>query len=127
MNTKYTPQYFTTPGGEEMAVLPRGQLDALIESVEDKIDAAEAMAIMARVESGEEETFPGAVVDAILDDENPIKIFRKHRHMTQKQLAETVGINSVYLSQVERGERNASTRLLARLANALNLDVEDLS
>lgn len=126
MNTKYTPQFFTTPGGEEMAVIPRDQLEALIESVDDKIDAAEAMVIMARVDSGAEETWPAAVVEALVEGENPLKVFRKHRHLTQKQLAGFGGVSPVYLSQIERGERNASARLLARLAESLNVDADDL-
>ena len=46
--------------------------------------------------------------------------------MTQKQLASSVGINVLYLSQIERGRRTGSARTLSALAEALGVDVDDL-
>ncbi len=46
--------------------------------------------------------------------------------MTQKQLASSVGINALYLSQIERGRRTGSARTLSALAEALGVDVDDL-
>ena len=63
----------------------------------------EALYDEARAEGGE--FFPAEVVDRLLAGENPIRVYRNYRRMTQKQLAEAAGINPVYLSQIETGKR----------------------
>lgn len=74
----------------------------------------------------DEESFPIDVADRLLAGENAVKVFRAHRGMTQKQLAQEVGINAVYLSQIEAGRRNGSTQTLTRLAKSLNVNLDDL-
>lgn len=115
-------QIITTPGGEEMAVLPLAEFQALLARAEMAEIDAEAGAILERVKAGQEEVFPAAVVNAILDGANPVKALREHRKMTQRALAGAAGINAVYLSQIERGERAGSLATLSALAKALNVD-----
>ena len=76
--------------------------------------------------SADEESFPIDVADRLLAGENTVKVYRVHRGKTQKQLAQEVGINTVYLSQIETGRRTGSTRTLTKLAGSLNVDLEDL-
>ena len=76
--------------------------------------------------SADEESFPIDVVDRLLAGENAVKVYRVHRGITQKQLAQEVGINTVYLSQIETGRRTGSTQTLAKLAKSLNVDLGDL-
>ena len=73
-----------------------------------------------------DESFPAAVVDRLLAGESPIKVYRDHRGLTQKQLANAAGINAVYLSQIETGKRTGSAKTLASIAGALDVDVDDL-
>ena len=73
-----------------------------------------------------EELLPSKVVYALLDGENPIRIWREHRTLTQQQLAEKAGISKPYLSQLESGKRNGTTEVLSNIAQALNVDLEDL-
>jgi transcriptional regulator with XRE-family HTH domain len=58
---------------------------------------------------------------------NPIRVFRNHRGMTQIELAAAININPVYLSQIETGRRNGSTKTLASIAKALNVSLDDLT
>ena len=74
----------------------------------------------------DEESFPIDVVDRLLAGENGVKVYRNYRGMTQKQLAGLVGINAVYLSQIEAGRRTGSTQTLTKLAKALNVDLQEL-
>jgi transcriptional regulator with XRE-family HTH domain len=69
---------------------------------------------------------PGHVVYAILDGENPIRAWRKHRGPTQQQLAEAAGISVPYLPQIELGERKGSTDVLVAIARALDLALDDI-
>ncbi len=73
-----------------------------------------------------EETFPIDVADRLLDGENPLKVYRGYRGLTQKALAQAAGINAVYLSQIETGRRTGSAKTLAALAAALSVDIDDL-
>ncbi len=66
------------------------------------------------------------LVDRLLADENPIRVFREYRGMTQRELATKVGVNAAYLSQIESGKRGGSTRILRAIANALNVDLDDI-
>ena len=74
----------------------------------------------------DEEAFPIDVADRLLAGVNAVKVYREYRGMTQKQLAGEVGINAVYLSQIETGRRNGSTATLTKLAESLNVDLEHL-
>lgn len=78
-------------------------------------------------EAAQEERFPAEVVDRLLAGENPIRVFRRYRGLTQEKLARMVGMNPVYLSQIERRRgRRGSLDLNRRLAKALGVDLDDL-
>jgi transcriptional regulator with XRE-family HTH domain len=49
-----------------------------------------------------------------------VKSLRLKRELSQAQVAETSGISSKYLGEVERGEANISLELITRIATALN-------
>lgn len=119
-------QFITTPSGDQLAILPRAEYERLAaaagDAAEDAEDIRMADEIRARVARGEEEVFPAEVVNAILDGVSPVKVLREHRMMKQKDLAAAAGINPVYLSQIERGERAGSLATLSALAKALNVD-----
>lgn len=69
---------------------------------------------------------PLAVLDRLLDGEHPLKVFRRYRGLSQKELAERTGLNATYLSQIETRKRGGSTRVYRLLAAALNVDIGDL-
>jgi transcriptional regulator with XRE-family HTH domain len=46
--------------------------------------------------------------------------------LTQQQVAEAAGISKSYLSQLESGQRKGSAEVLARVAKALNVSLDDL-
>ena len=77
------------------------------------------------IEEGEE-LVPSEVVYALLDGQNPIRVWREHRRMTQKQLAQVAEISVPYLSQLESGKRNGTTEVLSAIARALDVDLEDI-
>ena len=96
--------------------MSNGDAEALL-SDEELYDRADA-------EGGE--SFPAEVVDRLLAGQNPIRVYRDHRGMTQGALAAAAGIHPVYLSQIERGRRTGSARTLAAIAEALGVTVDEL-
>ena len=95
--------------------------EEMLQDIQD-YDAAKAALVR-----GDEELVPGELVDALLDGENPIKVWRTYRSMTRRQLAEQVGISVPYLAQLETNKRHGSLEILAAIARALNVTIEDLT
>jgi len=55
-----------------------------------------------------------------------IKTLRKSGGLTQKSLAETVGVSRIYIQSLESNRRLPSMKLLKRLSEALSVEVVDL-
>lgn len=57
-------------------------------------------------------------------------VLRRHRHDLGERLVETAeraGVSSQYLSELERGRKDASSEVLAAVAGALGLSLVDLT
>ena len=55
-----------------------------------------------------------------------IKDLRTAKGITQDRLSELVGINSKYLSSIERGKENPTLNTILKLAEALDAKVDDI-
>ena len=58
------------------------------------------------------------------------RVLRRHRHERGERLVETArraGVSSQYLSEIERGRKDASSELLAAVAGAVDLSLLDLA
>ena len=119
-------QIIKKDGNPEWAVIPYKEYMRLVAEAEMLQDVRDHDTILKAVEQGEEEVIPAKVVYAILDGENPIRVWREHRQLTQKQLAEKAGISTPYLSQLESGKRAGKTAVLSAIAKVLNVDLEDI-
>lgn len=111
--------YFTTPNGEELAIVPRDEFEALKEA------ATHAQA-MADYRSG---NLPGLTPDETRDlvlSVTPLAFWRKKRNLTQAALAATVGVTQTYVSEIENGNRAGTVETWLKLARALSVPVEAL-
>ncbi len=81
----------------------------------------------AALEKGEMEIVPSEIVYALLDGENPIKVWREYRGLTRQQLAQQVGISVPYLSQLETGKRRGALHVLTAISHALNISLDDIT
>jgi DNA-binding XRE family transcriptional regulator len=113
-----TRQIITQGGKPAFVVIPIDEWRRIESTLEDRVDAAAVSAFL----KSPSETFPDAVVAAILGGAHPIKAFRDHRGLTQAKLAKAAGTSTVYVSQLERSERRAGRKLQAKLGKALNVD-----
>ena len=119
-------QFILKEGQPEYAVLPYELYTQLVENAEMLQDIRDYDDAIARIQSGEEELIPAHVPYAIIDGENPVKVWREYRGLTQQQLAEAAGISAAYLSQIETGKRAGKTAVLQAIARAMNLDLDDV-
>jgi DNA-binding XRE family transcriptional regulator len=114
------------PQGDDIVILSRKEYDQLIAANEDAADAEILRRSIARVESGEEETFTSAEVDAFLTSKTPLAFYRKKRGMSQDTLAKRAGITQSYLSEIEIGRKSGDVRTLRKLADALKVSLDHL-
>lgn len=77
--------------------------------------------------SAAQEELPANVMDSLFArSENPIKILRKHRGLTQVELAEKSGLSRPYLAELETGRKEGSITALKNLATALAVNISHL-
>lgn len=112
-------------GQVEWAVIPIEEYQKLLEAREMLADIRAYDAAKEQIEAGEE-LIPSAVVYALLDGKNPIRVWREYRGLTQQQLADRAGVSKPYLSQLESGKRRGGVEVLKKIAQALTLNLEDL-
>jgi len=94
--------------------------------IEELEDIRDYDAAKASLEKGEDELIHSEVVFSIMDGENPVKVWREFRGLTQQQLADAAGISKPYLSQIETGKRKGTTEILSALAKALKVTLEEV-
>jgi DNA-binding XRE family transcriptional regulator len=98
-----------------------------IEEYERLIAAAEELEDIAAFDAAkDQETVPAALVYRIMDGENRVRVWREHRGLSQDGLARRVGVTQAYLSSIETGKSDGSVRVLAAIARALEVDLDDL-
>lgn len=113
-------------GQPEWAVVPYEEYQRLVAEAEMLQDVRDYDEVKLALANGEEELIPGEVTYALLDGENPIRVWRQYRGFTQQQVADKAGISKPYLSQLESGQRKGTTEVLAAIARALNVSLDDV-
>lgn len=94
--------------------------------IQEELDELDDIRAYDRAMATPQEFIPAEFAHRILDGENPIRVYREYRKMTQDRLATEAGISKPYLSQLENGKRVMSMHVLRRLAKALGVDLDDL-
>ena len=110
-------------GKPEYAVLEYSEYERLVAAAEDGADVAALEALDA---DDTEEDLPDEMVTRLLAGDNPIRVWREHRGMTGRRLAEAVDIQQSYISQIETGRREGTIDVLRRIATALGVTLDDL-
>ena len=80
-----------------------------------------------RVESNpNQDRIPLAVVKRLIDDENPVRVWREHRGLTQQALAHASGLPQSTVARLERGERKGTVAQMRKLASAVKINLDTL-
>ncbi len=109
-------------GTPEYAVLPYDEYRTLLE----KAEIAEDIAAYDEAMKDQSEVIPFEITEALLDGENPLKVWRKYCGMSQAVLASLSGTYQATIAQIESGKRKGSITVLKKLSSAMNVDVDDL-
>jgi DNA-binding XRE family transcriptional regulator len=112
-------------GKEKHALIPIAEYNQLLAELEDRDDERFAKTAEERRVAGEE-YLPLEMVDSLLAGESALRVWRKHRGLKQLELAALSGVVNSQISNIERGERNASLETWQRLAKALRVELDDI-
>ncbi|MGB5611929.1 MAG: helix-turn-helix transcriptional regulator [Sedimenticolaceae bacterium] len=121
-----TVQIIKNNGQPEYAVVPIADYEELLKKAEMLDDVAAYDRAKAGLANGEDELVPAELADAILDGKNPVKIWRQYRELSQVELSGRIGKSQAYLAQIENGKREGTIAVYRAIAQALNVDLDDI-
>ena len=115
----------------EVAILPRADYETLIARLNEKEEDAGTARIVdaanAALNEGRDVLLPLDVSRRLMEGENPVKVLREFRTLSQMDLALVVGIKQPYLSAIESGQRKGPLELHTKIAQALGVPLDLLS
>lgn len=97
-----------------------GRLLAAAEDLEDIRTLNEARA-------NPEEGMPHEFLVKLLEGEHPVAVFRSWRGLSQAELARRSRVNRVQIIDMEKGRAGCSVETLRKLADALDVSMDELS
>jgi DNA-binding XRE family transcriptional regulator len=113
-------QFIITPNGEELAILPRADYEALVAAAsdveEDAVDAAVYDACKAAVANDPKSVLPVEVSALMLRGERLATAIRKWRGLTQQDVAAKLGMGQGTLSDIENGRHRTGANTVSALA-----------
>lgn len=121
-----TVRFEKTPKGE-VAILPREEYEALLALVAEAEEDEGTARVIDRVLAANEPSFPKEVVDRLTSGENPVRVFREWRGLTQVDLATRTGLSQGHVSDIESGRRTGTVAVLRQVADALGVPLDLLA
>ena len=106
--------------------IPRAEYDHLLAIAEDMADIVAYDRAKAALAAGTDELVPAAFADRLLNGEQPLRVWRDLRGLTQAALGERAGVNRVQIADIEAGRKSGSVGTIKKLADVLGLSVDDL-
>ena len=107
--------------GKSYAVIPYETYQQLIEDAEILAD----IKAYDKVKEKQEENFPSYIVDKIfIQEENPIKVYREYRSLTQLRLANKANLSINKIQEIENDINLANQEELEAIAKILNIDLD---
>jgi hypothetical protein len=111
----------------EIAILPRKEYEALAAKAAEADEDAGTSRIVARalkeIAAGAP-LLPKQVVDRFANGENPVRVLREWRDVTQLYVSFKTGLSQGYISDVETGRRKGAAAALRRIADALKVPLD---
>jgi len=106
----------------DTVTIPREEYDRLCQAAEDLEDLRVVEDYLADPQEG----IPHEYVVRILDGEAPLRVFRDWRGFNQSELARKSAVHRVQIADIEAGRKTGSVATLKKLADALDIRIDDL-
>lgn len=115
-----------TPRGE-VAILPRKDYELLVAKASEADEDAGTARVVARARKeieGGGPLLPKSVVDRLANGENPVRVLREWRDVTQMYLSFKTNLSQGYISDIENGRRVGTAAALRLIANVLEVPLD---
>jgi DNA-binding XRE family transcriptional regulator len=124
------PQIIHTDG-EDLVILKRSDYEALLARAgDDDAEDTQAARLLdrtdARIARGEDVALPTEIWEAIEAGENPVRVIRKYRGLTQTEVAAKTGLAQGFIADIEAGKKTGSAASLKAIADALAVPLDIL-
>ena len=115
-----------TPRGE-IAIMPRKEYEALVVKAAEADEDAGTARLVARARgeiAAGAPLLPKHVIDRLAKGDNPVRVLREWRDVTQLYLSFKTKLSQSYISDVETGRRKGAAAALRRIADALKVPLD---
>ena len=102
--------------------IPRAEFDRLVGAAEE-LDAIRAVE---DYHANPREGLPHPYMVRLIDGEAPLAVFRDWRGLSQSALSRQAGVNRTQIADIEAGRKTGSVATLKKLADALDVALDDL-
>ena len=110
-----------------MAILPRKDYEVLVMKAREADEDAGTARVVARARkeiSAGALLLPKEVADRLADGENPVRVLREWRGITQMHLSFKTDISQGHISDIESGRRIGTPSTLRAIATALKVPLD---
>jgi hypothetical protein len=121
-----TVRFKKTDNGE-IAILPRKDYEALVAKAAEVDEDAGTARLIARARKEIAQggaLIPLDVLNRIAKGENPIRVVREWKDITQLYLSHKTNIGQGYISDLENGRRKGTTAALKEIARVLDVPLD---
>lgn len=111
----------------EMAILPRKDYEKLVAKAAEAEEDAGTARLVARARkdvTAGMPLLPKEIVDRLANAENPVKVLREWRDVTQIHLSFKTHISQSHISDIENGRRIGTPATLRAIATALKVPLD---
>ena len=121
-----TVRFQKTPRGE-VAILPKKDYELLVAKASEADEDAGSARIVAQARkdvAGGGPLLPKDVVDRMAKGENPVRVLREWRDITQMHLSFKTNLSQGHISDIENGRRTGTAAALRLIANVLEVPLD---
>ncbi|MGD0420967.1 MAG: helix-turn-helix transcriptional regulator [Xanthobacteraceae bacterium] len=111
----------------EIAIMPRKEYEALVVKAAEADEDAGTARLVARARgeiAAGAPLLPKHVIDRLAKGDNPVRVLREWRDVTQLYLSFKTKLSQGYISDVETGRRKGAAGALRRIADALKVPLD---
>jgi hypothetical protein len=111
----------------EIAIMPRKEYEALVVKAAEADEDADTARFVARARgeiAAGAPLLPKHVIDRLAKGDNPVRVLREWRDVTQLYLSFKTKLSQGYISDVETGRRKGAAAALRRIADALKVPLD---
>jgi len=111
----------------EIAIMPRKEYEALVVKAAEADEDADTARLVARARgeiAAGAPLLPKHVIDRLAKGDNPVRVLREWRDVTQLYLSFKTKLSQGYISDVETGRRKGAAAALRRIADALKVPLD---